>query len=157
MNSKAEEIDNTTELEEEESENDKGTGIAKIVGIVISLVVGISLLSPIRDAIAKVPEGTKALPLLKVLPYVCMTVIILGAVAWFAIGRGEEKPVLELKPKLQTIQDRVREIELGNGTEAVTIIKPTEQPFYKARLFWMILAIGGVIGLVITMRSIFGY
>jgi len=146
-----------SEIEEEESESNKGMGVGALIGIVISVVVGISLWSPMRDAIDKLPEETKALPLLKVFPIVFIALIILGAVAWFAIGRGEEKPILELKPKLQTIQDRVREIELGIGTEEVTILKPTEQPFYKTRLFWMILTIGGVIGLVITMRSIFGY
>jgi len=62
--------------------------VAVLIGIMISIVVGISLLPTILTTIdalpTNTPEGLEAL--VNVLPYVFVAVILLGAVAW--IGGG---------------------------------------------------------------------
>ena len=63
--------------------------VAALIGIMISIVVGVSLiptiLTTIRALPTDTPDGLKAL--VNVLPYVFVAVILLGAVAW--IGGGQ--------------------------------------------------------------------
>ena len=66
--------------------------VAVLIGIMISVVVGVSLVPTITTSIATVkadPLTPTALEgLVDVLPYVFVAVILLGAVAW--IGGGNQ-------------------------------------------------------------------
>lgn len=65
--------------------------VAVLIGIMISIVVGVSLIPTILTSITAVnasgstPPGLMAL--INVLPYVFVAVILLGAVAWIG-GQG---------------------------------------------------------------------
>jgi len=61
--------------------------VAVLIGIMISIVVGVSLLPVILSVTAAIttPAGLSAL--VGVLPYVFVAVILLGAVAWIG-GQG---------------------------------------------------------------------
>lgn len=65
--------------------------VAVLIGIMISIVVGVSLIPTILTSITAVnatgdtPAGLMAL--INVLPYVFVAVILLGAVAWIG-GQG---------------------------------------------------------------------
>ena len=63
--------------------------VAVLIGIMISIVVGISLIPTIMSTINALssftPAGLRAL--INVLPYVFVAVILLGAVAWIG-GQG---------------------------------------------------------------------
>jgi len=63
--------------------------VAVLIGIMISIVVGISLIPTITETIDSLPTDTDAglLALVDVLPYVFVAVILLGAVAWIG-GQG---------------------------------------------------------------------
>ena len=64
--------------------------VAVLIGIMISIVVGVSLIPAILTTInalpTDAPDGLVAL--VNVLPYVFVAVILLGAVAW--IGGGTQ-------------------------------------------------------------------
>ena len=63
--------------------------VAVLIGIMISIVVGVSLIPTILTTVAALPTSTTPsglLALVNVLPYVFVAVILLGAVAW--IGGG---------------------------------------------------------------------
>lgn len=61
--------------------------VAVLIGIMISIVVGVSLVPVILETTAAIitPAGLAAL--VGVLPYVFVAVILLGAVAWIG-GQG---------------------------------------------------------------------
>lgn len=63
--------------------------VAVLIGIMISIVVGVSLIPTILTTIDALPSATAPsglIALVNVLPYVFVAVILLGAVAW--IGGG---------------------------------------------------------------------
>jgi hypothetical protein len=64
--------------------------VAVLIGIMISIVVGVSLIPTILSTIDTLPtsspQGLTAL--VDVLPYVFVAVILLGAVAWIGGGQG---------------------------------------------------------------------
>lgn len=64
--------------------------VAVLIGIMISIVVGVSLIPTILDTIDALPTDAAAglLALVDVLPYVFVAVILLGAVAWIGGGQG---------------------------------------------------------------------
>ncbi len=64
--------------------------VAVLIGIMISIVVGISLIPTILDTIDSLPTDAPAglSALVDVLPYVFVAVILLGAVAWIGGGAG---------------------------------------------------------------------
>ena len=65
--------------------------VAVLVGIMIAVVVGISLIPAITSTIANLPSDTPAglTALINVLPYLFVAVILLGAVSWVARGMGD--------------------------------------------------------------------
>ena len=62
--------------------------VAVLIGIMISMVVGVSLIPTIVDTIDALPTTLDSglASLIDVLPYIFVAVILLGAVAW--IGGG---------------------------------------------------------------------
>ena len=58
--------------------------VAVLIGIMISMVVGISLVPTILTTIDSLPTDTPSglSALINVLPYVFVAVLLLGAVAW---------------------------------------------------------------------------
>ena len=63
--------------------------VAVLIGIMISIVVGVSLLPTILTAVDATSGQAAGLhSLIEVLPYVFVAVILLGAVAWIGGGRG---------------------------------------------------------------------
>jgi len=64
--------------------------VAVLIGIMISIVVGVSLIPTILTTIASVGSAggnTGLVALINVLPFVFVAVILLGAVAWIG-GQG---------------------------------------------------------------------
>jgi len=63
--------------------------VAVLIGIMISIVVGVSLIPTILTTIDALPTDTPSglSALVDVLPYVFVAVILLGAVAWIG-GNG---------------------------------------------------------------------
>lgn len=63
--------------------------VAVLIGIMISIVVGVSLVPTILTTIDSLPTDTDSglLALINVLPYIFVAVILLGAVAWIG-GQG---------------------------------------------------------------------
>lgn len=61
--------------------------VAVLIGIMISIVVGISLVPTILATTATITSPTGLAALVGVLPYVFVAVILLGAVAWIG-GQG---------------------------------------------------------------------
>lgn len=66
--------------------------VAVLIGIMISIVVGVSLVPTILDTIGTItttsyPDAGGLISLLNVLPFVFVAVILLGAVAWIG-GQG---------------------------------------------------------------------
>jgi len=77
--------------------------IAVLIGVMISIVVGVSLIPMITSSLEEiVPEGeepSSALSaLVKILPIIFVTVVLLGAVAWIG-GRGPDHGSTESKSK----------------------------------------------------------
>lgn len=65
--------------------------VAVLIGIMISIVVGVSLIPTILTTINALPSATAPtglISLVDVLPYVFVAVILLGAVAWIGGGGG---------------------------------------------------------------------
>ena len=64
--------------------------VAVLIGIMISIVVGVSLIPTILTTINALPTDTPEglVALVNVLPYVFVAVILLGAVAWIGGGQG---------------------------------------------------------------------
>lgn len=62
--------------------------VAVLIGIMISIVVGVSLIPTILTTIDALPTDTPSglSALVDVLPYVFVAVILLGAVAWISGG-----------------------------------------------------------------------
>ena len=61
--------------------------IAGLIAIMIGIVVGVNLISPINSTVATITTPTYSASIVSltgVLPIVFVTVIILGAVAWIA-------------------------------------------------------------------------
>lgn len=61
--------------------------VAGLIAIMIGIVVGVNLISPVNDTVKTVTTPTYSssiVSLTGVLPIVFVTVIILGAVAWIA-------------------------------------------------------------------------
>ena len=56
--------------------------VAVLIGIMISIVVGVSLVPVILETTAEITSPTGLAALVGVLPYVFVAVILLGAVAW---------------------------------------------------------------------------
>ena len=76
--------------------------VGALIGILISIVVGVSLLSAIMDSVeqveasAEIPTGLKRL--LDILPIIFVAVIILGAVAWIGgIDGGSKQKEIRIK------------------------------------------------------------
>lgn len=70
--------------------------VAALVGIMMAIVIGVSLLPVITDSLKQVTEDATDEPaveaLVSILPYVFVSVVILGAVAWIGgglPGRGD--------------------------------------------------------------------
>ena len=65
--------------------------VAVLVGIMIAVVVGVSLIPAITSTIANLPSDTPAglTALINILPYLFVAVILLGAVSWVARGMGD--------------------------------------------------------------------
>ena len=61
--------------------------VAVLIGIMISIVVGVSLVPVILETTAEVTSPSGLAALVGVLPYVFVAVILLGAVAWIG-GQG---------------------------------------------------------------------
>jgi len=61
--------------------------VAVLIGIMISIVVGVSLVPVILETTAEITSPTGLAALVGVLPYVFVAVILLGAVAWIG-GQG---------------------------------------------------------------------
>jgi len=61
--------------------------VAVLIGIMISIVVGVSLVPTILATTATITSPTGLAALVGVLPYVFVAVILLGAVAWIG-GQG---------------------------------------------------------------------
>jgi uncharacterized membrane protein len=60
--------------------------VAILIGIMISIVVGVSLIPTVLSSIAALPTtaDTGLLALVDVLPYVFVAVILMGAVTWLS-------------------------------------------------------------------------
>jgi hypothetical protein len=59
--------------------------VAALIGIMIGIVVGVNLISPVNDVVNTVTTPTYSssiVSLAGVLPIIFVTVIILGAIAW---------------------------------------------------------------------------
>ena len=59
--------------------------IAALIGIMIGIVVGVNLISPVNDVVKTITTPTYSssmVSLTGVLPIIFVTVIILGAIAW---------------------------------------------------------------------------
>lgn len=59
--------------------------VAALIGIMIGIVVGVNLISPVNNVVQTVTTPTYAssvVSLTGVLPIIFVTVIILGAIAW---------------------------------------------------------------------------
>lgn len=61
--------------------------VAVLIGIMISIVVGVSLVPTILDTTKSITTPAGLASLIGVLPYVFVAVILLGAVAWIG-GQG---------------------------------------------------------------------
>ena len=61
--------------------------VAVLIGIMISIVVGVSLVPVILETTAAITSPAGLAALVGVLPYVFVAVILLGAVAWIG-GQG---------------------------------------------------------------------
>lgn len=61
--------------------------VAVLIGIMISIVVGVSLVPVILETTAAITTPAGLAALVSVLPYVFVAVILLGAVAWIG-GQG---------------------------------------------------------------------
>lgn len=61
--------------------------VAVLIGIMISIVVGVSLVPVILETTAAVTSPSGLASLVGVLPYIFIAVILLGAVAWIG-GQG---------------------------------------------------------------------
>jgi uncharacterized BrkB/YihY/UPF0761 family membrane protein len=67
--------------------------IGSLIGIVVSLVIGIALMPIVSGAVEDVIDdndlGTSIESMLRILPIIVVTLLILGAVAYFAfVGKG---------------------------------------------------------------------
>jgi hypothetical protein len=67
--------------------------IGSLIGIVVSLVIGIALMPIVSGAVEDVIDdndlGTSVESMLRILPIIVVTLLILGAVAYFAfVGKG---------------------------------------------------------------------
>ena len=61
--------------------------VAVLIGIMISIVVGVSLVPVILEVTDEISSPSGLAALVGVLPYVFVAVILLGAVAWIG-GQG---------------------------------------------------------------------
>ena len=68
--------------------------IAAMIGIVIGLVVGIALLAPVQESVDKVSTAngysSSISSLVSILPIIFITVIIIGAVGFFAFSNSDK-------------------------------------------------------------------
>ena len=70
----------------------KGMNISSLIGIVVSIVIGIALLPVVTDTIADLDTtsmDSSVISLINILPIIVVTILIVGAVSYFAFtGRN---------------------------------------------------------------------
>lgn len=89
--------------------------IATIIGVIIAIAVGVSLMPMIMDEVNKtkeaIPEGSESIiTLLDYLPVMFGLVIAIGVVSWIFVGRGESRDVNEEMSELSS-EDAIRQMQ----------------------------------------------
>lgn len=98
-------------VEEEGKRVDKASWIAPLIGIGISIVVGVNLIPPLvkslKESGGEMSSGAEGL--VDFLPYVLVAMTIVGALAWIS-GIGKGKEVYEEVEELSEV-DKIRQLQ----------------------------------------------